>query len=238
MVRQLDPVTIEGELIALPIDEFRTCRDSGLHERVREHIPCAPSAYQPLTTRQKFNIFLDSTYAPSTFFSAAFEGTLAQAQGQWYGYGGGFAGWGQRVGASLADTEARRFIQSFALSTLLHQDPRYFHSRYTNLWARAAYAATRVVFTKSDKGNTVFNSSEFLGTLFTASLQNSYYPGRQRGFDRTMERFWGSLSSDASSNLLKEFWPDIQRLFRKHAPESIRKIEERIPDIIEDQISP
>jgi len=83
-----------------------------------------------------------------------------------------------------------------------------------------------------------FNSSELLGALFTSSLQNSYYPGRQRGFGMTMERFWSSLSSDATSNLLKEFWPDIREMFRKHAPEPIRKIEEHIPDSIEEGITP
>jgi len=82
------------------------------------------SKYVPLSTQGKFNIFFRSTYDVSTFFSAAFEGTLAQAEGQWPGYGGGFPGWGKRIGASLADTEARNFIQSFALCSLLHQDPR------------------------------------------------------------------------------------------------------------------
>jgi hypothetical protein len=177
----------EQELLALPIDESATRSAGRRPEPDQEHTPAAPSHYQPLTTRQKFGIFLDSTHAPWTFFSATFEGTLAQAQGQWPGYGGGVPGWGKRIGASLADTEARRFIQSFALSSLLHQDPRYFHSKHKNLWVRAAYAVTRVAVTKNDDGKNVFNSSELLGTLFTASLQNSYYPGRQRGFDRTME---------------------------------------------------
>jgi len=194
--------------------------------------------YVPLSTRGKFNIFFRSTYDVSTFFSAAFEGTLAQAEGQWPGYGGGFPGWGKRIGASLADTEARKFIQSFALCSVLHQDPRYFHSRSHSHLVRAAYAVTRVVVTRSDNGKNVFNSSELLGTLFTSSLQNSYYPGRQRGLGITMERFLSSLSSDASSNLLKEFWPDIRRIFHKHAPGPIKKIEEHIPDSIEKEITP
>jgi hypothetical protein len=189
--------------------------------------PDAP--YVPLSGRQKFNIFLKSTHSPYTFFSAAFGATLAQAEGQQYGYGGGMEGWGKRFGASLADTEARRFIQSFALSTALHQDPRYFHSTKRKLIPRAWYAATRVVVTKADNGSQTFNSSEFLGALFGSSLQNAYYPEADRGFAKTMTRFVGALGSDASTNLLREFWPDMRRIFRKHEPEKIKKIEQKIP---------
>jgi hypothetical protein len=79
------------------------------------------------------------------------------------------------------------------------------------------------------RGDNTFNTSEFLGTLFTSSLQNSYYPKQDRNFGETMNRFTGALSSDAIGNLQREFMPDIKRLFRKHAPKEIRKIEEKLP---------
>jgi len=191
--------------------------------------------YTPLSTRCKFNLFLKQTHSPSTFVSAAFQATLNQAQDQWPEYGGGVQGWGKRFGTTLADTESRRFIQTVALSTILHQDPRYFPSRKRNLISRSWYAATRVVITRNDRGDNTFNTSEFLGTLFTSSLQNSYYPRRERNFGETMNRFSGALSSDAIGNLQREFTPDMKRLFRKHAPKEIRKIEEKLPIPAEDK---
>ena len=185
--------------------------------------------YAPLSARCKFNLFLNQTHSPSTFVSAAFQATLDQAQDQWPEYGGGVQGFGKRFGATLADTESRRFIQTVALSTILHQDPRYFPSRKRSLISRSWYAATRVVITRNDSGDNTFNTSEFLGTLFTSSLQNSYYPRRDRNFGETMNRFTGALSSDAIGDLQHEFMPDIKRLFRKHAPKEIRKIEEKLP---------
>jgi hypothetical protein len=139
------------------------------------------------------------------------------------------AGFGKRFGASLANTESRRFIQGFALSTILHQDPRYFPSLKRTLISRAWYAATRVVVTKSDNGRSTFNSSELLGALFASALQNSYYPRHDRTFSDTMSRFGGGLSSDATTYLLREFAPDLKRLFRKHAPKKIQEIEEKLP---------
>ncbi len=113
---------------------------------------------------------------------------------QWPEYGGGMQGWGKRFGATLADTESRRFVQGFLLSTLLHQDPRYFPSDRKRLFGRAWYAATRVLITRSDTGQSEFNSSELFGTLAVSSLQNAYYPAPSRTFGGTMSRFVEALA--------------------------------------------
>jgi hypothetical protein len=194
-----------------------------------------PLAYMPLSARCKFKIFLSSTHSPYTFVAAGFQATLADATGQWPHYGGGTQGWGKRLGATLADTESRRFIQTFALSTILHQDPRYFPSHQRTLISRAWYAATRVVITRNDNGLSGFNKSEFLGALFTSSLQNAYYPRHDRTLGDTMNRFSGALSSDALGDLLREFAPDMKRLFWKHAPKAIQRMGEMLPVPAEDK---
>ena len=191
--------------------------------------------YTPLTARCKLNLFLKQTYSPYTFVAAGFQATWAQAMGQWPHYGGGMQGWGKRFGATLADTESRRFIQTYALSTVLHQDPRYFSSGKRAFIARVWYSTTRVVVTKNDNGDNTFNSSEFLGALLSSALQNGYYPTDNRTFGDTMNRFGGALGSDAITDLLREFTPDMKRLFRKHAPKKIRKIEEKLPIPPEDK---
>jgi hypothetical protein len=191
--------------------------------------------YIPLSARCKFNLFVEQTHSPYTFVSAGFQATLDQAEGQWPHYGGGMQGWAKRFGATLADTESRRFIQTFALSTILHQDPRYFPSHKRAFIARTWYSTTRVVVTRNDNGNSTFNTSEFLGALTTSSLQNAYYPRPDRTFGDTMNRFSGALISDAIDDLQREFTPDMKRLFRKHAPKKILKIEEKLPIPAEDK---
>jgi len=191
--------------------------------------------YAPLSPHCKLDLFLKQTYSPYTFASAAFGATEAQATGQWPHYGGGMQGWGKRFGATLANTESRRFIQGFALSTILHQDPRYFYSSNRRFFPRVWYSVTRVVITKNGQGDRTFNTSEFLGALFSSALQNSYYPRHDRNLGDTMTRFSGALSSDAIDDLLREFTPDMMRLFRKHAPKKILKIEEKLPIPEEDK---
>ena len=101
--------------------------------------------------------------------------------------------------------------------------------------SRVWYSTTRVVVTKNDDGDSTFNTSEFLGTLFTSALQNTYYPRHDRTFGDTMNRFGGALSSDVIGNLLREFTPDMKRIFRKHAPKEIQRIEEKLPIPPEDK---
>ena len=198
-------------------------------------LPEAPSAYVPLSSHCKFELFLRRAYSPYTFTSAAFEAGLAQMSAQWPQYGGGMQGWGKRLGATLADTESRRFLQTYLFSTVLHQDPRYFPSTKKSVIGRAWYAATRVLVTKGDNGRDQFNASEFLGALSTSALQNAYYPQHYRTVDATMSRFTGALSSDATSAILREFTPDLKRLFDKHCPRKIQTFEAKLPIPEEDK---
>jgi hypothetical protein len=191
--------------------------------------PSAPSTYAPLLAHCKFELFLRQTDSSYTFVSVAFEATWAQMMAQWPQYGGGMQGFGKRLGATVADTESRRFIQGFLLSTIFHQDPRYFPSGKRRLIRRAWYAATRVLVTKGDEEQSELNTSELLGALSTSSLQNAYYPAQFRTFGRTMNRFAGALDSDASSDLLHEFAPDLKRVFHKHAPRKIQELEQKAP---------
>jgi hypothetical protein len=234
----IDKATMAGQTVSKNHGSADQRARNSCSLKVRESFPSANTKqamvskggdYTPLSARCKFHLFVKQTYSPYTFASAGFQATWAQATGQWPQYGGGAAGFGKRFGATLADTESRRFIQTFALSTLLHQDPRYFPSLKRKFISRSWHAVTRVVVTKSDNGGSTFNSSEFLGALFTSALQNSYYPRHYRTFADTMSRFGGALSSDAISYVLREFTPDMKRLFRRHAPKEIQRIEEKLP---------
>jgi hypothetical protein len=51
-----------------------------------------------------------------------------------------------------------------------------------------------------------------------------------------MDRFSGALSSDVIGNLLREFTPDMKRLFRRHAPKKVLRIEEKLPIPAEDML--
>lgn len=187
------------------------------------------ASYRPLTNHEKLSHWAKRTYSPYTFAGAAFDATWAHAVGDWPQYGGGMQGWAKRYGAVMGNTQIRTFLGQFMYPALLRQDPRYFSSPYKGLIPRGWYAATRVLYTRADDGNEVLNTSEWLAVASTAALQNAYYPERDRGLSETMGRVVGSIGSDITSNLLREFWPDIKRIVRKRAPERMKKIPDKIP---------
>ncbi len=185
--------------------------------------------YQPLSNGQKFHRFIRTTVSPYTFVSASLNATWLQINGEPYAYGGGMSGWGMRFGTRLADTEVRSFFSQFFFPVILNQDPRYFPKRQGNIFDRGWYAATRVLVVRADSGNPQFNTSYLLGVAFSRAASTAYIPEDQRNLGDTMLSIVGAYGSDAGSYVLQEFWPDIVRVFRRHAPHSMVDIEKKIP---------
>lgn len=190
--------------------------------------PPQPAPYVPLTSHQKFELFTHRTYSPYTFFSAAFDAAYAHVTDTWPDYGRGASGYGKRYGATVADAEARSFFMSYLMPSLLHQDPRYFSSTSTKFWPRLLYASSRVFITRADSGQDTFNSSLLAGAAITTVLTNAYYPRTERSVGDTMNRFGGGLLGAVQTNVMREFWPDITRLFHKHEPLGMKHMEEQV----------
>lgn len=167
-------------------------------------------AYSPITAKQKFTIaFKDTVDGPSFGLAAAFSG-LSQLNDSNPSFGQGAKGYLHRFGCSLLDQDTGNFLTEAVLPTILHQDPRYFRKGSGSFWGRVGYAASRVAVAKNDRGNWTFNTSEFLGNGMVGALGNAYYPD-SRGFSPTMQRMFTQIGTDAFSQVLKEFWPDVKR---------------------------
>jgi hypothetical protein len=105
------------------------------------------------------------------------------------------------------------------MPSLLHQDPRYFRrgSGQGGVWSRVGYSASRVLVARNDNGKWAFNYSEVSGNAIGAAIGNAYYPGERRLGDN-IQRFYSQMATDAFSQILKEFWPDIKRKYFSRPP--------------------
>jgi hypothetical protein len=170
--------------------------------------------YAPLTTKQKYTIARKDTLDwPSYILASAFAG-LSQLDNSNPSFGQGLKGYGRRYVSSVADQDIGNFMTEAIMPSLLHQDPRYFRKGHGSFGGRIAYAASRVVISKNDAGKWGFNTSEFLGNGMVAALGNAYYPDAV-GFDATMQRMFTQIGTDAISQVMKEFWPDVKHHFSK-----------------------
>ncbi|HEY7405831.1 MAG TPA: hypothetical protein VIB39_20060 [Candidatus Angelobacter sp.] len=174
----------------------------------------AVTEWQPLTTRQKFDVFLHSTYSPSTFLNAGIDVVADRAKGRHDPeYETGMMGWGQHYGIALATSETDVFFQRFLFPALLKQDPRYYRNPDLPFFKRALYSMSRVVITRSDSGGETINASRILGGAATRALSDLYVPGQSQGMRPISNTVSFDLLRDAGMNLLHEFWPDLRRKF-------------------------
>jgi hypothetical protein len=72
------------------------------------------------------------------------------------------------------------------------------------------YAVSRVLINRTDKGNWDFNYSEWLGNASVVAISNLYYPDTRNVSDN-VNKLGIQVATDAFSNILKEFWPDLKR---------------------------
>lgn len=188
--------------------------------------PDAPS-YVPLSSRQKFDLFVHRAHSFETISGAIIDSLTAQATGAYPSFGGGMAGYGKRLGASTAGAESATFFGTFALPALLHQDPRYFRSQQTDISQRLAYAASRVVIGRSDSGRSVVNTSLILSEFVQAAVSNAYIPYRRETVPGTIENALTGLGSVAQARILNEFWPDIMMFLTRHEPARVHHWHEK-----------
>jgi hypothetical protein len=170
--------------------------------------------WRPLTNREKFDVFIHSTYAPRTFANAAVDIVADRAKGRHDPeYETGLRGWGQHYGIELATSETDVFFQKFLFPTLLKQDPRYFRNPDLPFLKRAFYSMSRVLITRTDSGGQTFNSSRFLAAASARALSDLYVPGQRQGMHPLLGCVSFNLLRDAGMNLAHEFWPDLRRKF-------------------------
>ncbi len=168
----------------------------------------------PLDGRQKFELAVDETIAPSRFLGSAFTAGISQARDSLSGYGQGWAGYGKRYGSSVASNASSHLFGTFLLPTVLHEDPRYFVKIFGSPRSRILYALTRVVITRTDDGRPTFNWSNVMGGLMAEGLATSYLPDNERTAAKTFSRFGVRIGFSALDNVVKEYWPTIFKSLR------------------------
>jgi hypothetical protein len=171
--------------------------------------------WKPLTAREKFDVFLHSTYSPRTFANAAIDEGADRAKGRHLNreYETGARGVGQRYGINLATNETDIFFQRFLFPTVLKQDPRYYRNPDLPFLPRVLYSMSRVLVTRTDHGGQAFNASRILGSAASRAIADLYVPGERQGMHPIAGCVSFNLLRDAGMNLVHEFWPDFRHKF-------------------------
>jgi len=162
-----------------------------------------------ITTKQKMTIAAkDSLDYPLVLLAATFAG-LDQLTNSDPSFGQGVKGYAHRLGAWYLDESIGNMMTEGIFPAMLHQDPRYFRKGSGTIMGRTGYALTRVIITEKDGGGKQFNYSEWLGNATAVAISQTYHPDNRTAIDATAFLL-EQVGTDAVSQVLKEFWPDIK----------------------------
>lgn len=170
--------------------------------------------FEPLTAKQKMTIAAKDSFDGAVYPTAAIFSVIYQAENQNPSFGQGMKGYAKRVGAAFGDQMIGNMMTEGIAPALLHEDPRYFRVGQGSKKARVWYAATRIFVTATDNNHKTFNFAEWGGNGVAVAISNVYYKdGRTVGDN--IPKLLIQCGTDALSNVLKEFWPDVKRKLSK-----------------------
>lgn len=165
----------------------------------------------PLTSGQKFKLFVNQSISPAYLLAAGVSAGISQARDVPEAYGQGWDAYGSRYGATLARASSSSFFGTFAFASVLHQDPRFFPQVHPTLWGSIKYSAQRVFITRTDSGENTFNTSGLLGPLAAEALANVYLPQSEQTGAKNAERYATDLAWRFGANMFKNYWPTLFR---------------------------
>jgi hypothetical protein len=170
--------------------------------------------YQPLSTREKFEIARQDSFDRGTVILAAAFAADAQLTNANPSFGQGVRGYARYFGASYGDFVIGNYMSEAIYPALLHQDPRYFRRGIGSAWSRLGYSVGQIFWTHTDSDRTQFNYSEILGNSTAVAISNLYYQD-DRSATNSATKLGMQIGVDMASNILKEFWPDVSRKFTR-----------------------
>lgn len=167
-----------------------------------------------LTPWQKFQLASNNSVSLSTFGVAIISAAWGQALDHPYGYGEGAEAFGKRFGANMARSASDNMFGTFLVASAFHEDPRFFVRHNLTFSQTIKYGGERIFVTRTDSGNRTVNLAGLLGPLASEALANTYFPEPDRTFERTMTRYGSDLAWKFAGNVLRQYWPAINKKLR------------------------
>ncbi|MGB2667253.1 MAG: hypothetical protein WAK48_24850 [Candidatus Acidiferrum sp.] len=176
-----------------------------------------PENQGPLTVKEKYNIAWHQFWDLSAHFGNVLQASISQAANGIPHYGQGWGAFGERYCAQEGDQFTGSMLIYGVLPSVLHDDPRYFRKGRGKTWSRIAYAASRVVISRTDAGKSTLNVPQLFGQLGQASISMLYYPQQDRSLKGVLSGWAINQGYNIGWNQLKEFTPDLGAYLRRHS---------------------
>ncbi len=131
-------------------------------------------------------------------------------------WGRGIDGFGKRVGSQYGQFAVGEAIE-FGISAFHREDPRYFRMPDASIGKRIRHSLISGVWVRSADGTHNTVAVARLANVYGSwAIATSWNPPEQRSFTKIMTYGSLGLGIKTSTNLFREFWPDIKtRVFHR-----------------------
>lgn len=208
---------------------LRPCRDSDYPKEkmpLQGPPPCMPENpiepivtsehVQPLTSHEKGVLAMRDFLDPFNFVTIAGYSAIVVGTNSRTAYGPGVEGFAKLTGYGLAEDAQGEFLQTYAISSLTHEDPRYHRRPTASVKRRLWHAIEHTYVARSDGGRAMPNYATLLTYPISAELCNLYVPGIQTDGMSTARRVGIGLATDPAGAIVAEFLPDVARRIHIH----------------------
>jgi hypothetical protein len=172
------------------------------------------SDFQPLTQKQRTQIYLKTMINPLGYMKAGFSAGIDQWNDKPAEWEQGASGYGKRFANILGQYSIQRTV-TFGLGSVLHEDNRYFNSGKRGFWSRTGYSLASGILARHDDGTRHLSLSQLGGVAAGAFLSRTWQPPSRDSLGDGAISFGISMASNVGFGVIKEFLPDIGRKIRK-----------------------
>ncbi len=169
----------------------------------------------PLDFKNELWLATQDTFDYSDFIFVGALASIDMASKSQPTFGQGAEGYGKYYWHVFVDSGVENYMAEAIVPAATREDPRYYTLGKGGFPKRVLYAFDRLFITRTNSGGSTFNLSEVVGAGGAAGIGNLYYPKEANTFVKTYQRWGTQVGLDGVFNVVKEFWPDINRkLFR------------------------
>jgi len=172
------------------------------------------SEYIAQTRSERLRDYLKGTFGPASLVRAAAHAGFDQWRDSPSKWPQGSEGYRDRFANAYARHFVRQTLQ-FGAANALHEDDRYFRSGEKGLWNRARYAMVSTVVARRENGERTFAAAKIGSAAGSAMISRAWMPSDLRDPGHAASSFGFTMAGDLAGNMIKEFWPDLKRCFRK-----------------------
>jgi hypothetical protein len=166
--------------------------------------------FVPLSQSEQTTIYLKSLINPVWYVKGGLSAALDMKNDKPREWEQGASGYGKRFGNIMGQYAIQRTV-TFGVSSILHEDNRYFGSGKSGFWGRTGYALSSSFLARHDNGKRYPSLSLIGGFAVGAFVSRSWQPPSTRSAGDGAVSFGTSMGYNVLTCGVKEFLPDIVR---------------------------